>query len=77
MNIITQLIGWASIAHLVTDFIYYLDIKIPQKPFQCNLCMGWWISLFPLVYQYSADGFLYAAITGVLSELIWRIINRL
>ena len=74
---ILQLIGWACIAHILTDFISELNLPLPNKPFKCNLCLGYWISVIPLTVQYGLKGILFAAISGVLSELILRVINRL
>ena len=74
---ILQLIGWASLAHILIDLIEELNIKVPNKPFKCNLCLGYWISVIPLTIQYGLSGIVYAAISGVLSEVIFRVINRL
>lgn len=73
--ILLQIIGFACLAHLAADIGQYLELK--QKPFQCNLCMGYWISFIPFLYQFELMGILYAAITGVLSDVLYRLINRL
>jgi len=72
---IFNILGLAALAHLMVDIFQYLEINF--KPFNCNLCMGFWLSLFPLVIQYGNDGFLAAAMTGVTSEVIYRLIQRL
>lgn len=74
---ILQILGFACLAHLAADLISYLSPELPQKPFQCNMCMGWWLSFIPFIWQFGLIGILYAAITGIVSELIYRIINRL
>lgn len=72
---IFNIIGLACLAHLVVDFFQYLELN--YKPFNCNLCTGFWLSLFPLVIQFGNIGILGAAITGVVSEIIYRVINRI
>lgn len=74
---ILQILGFACLAHLAADLISYLSPELPQKPWQCNMCMGWWLSFIPFIWQFGLIGILYAAITGIVSELIYRIINRL
>ena len=76
---ILQLIGWACVAHLAVDFISELDSNetLPYKPFKCDMCFGYWISVIPLVYQTGLVGFLYAGIVGVLADFIFRLKDRL
>jgi len=73
---IFNIIGLAAFSHLAVEF-FTSHLEINTKPFSCNLCMGFWVSLFPLVIQYGNDGFLAAALTGVTSEAIYSILNRL
>ena len=72
---IFNILGLACLAHLAADMFQYLEIN--TKPFNCNLCLGFWISLFPMVIMYGNTGFLGAAVTGVVSEGIYRLLNRL
>ena len=73
--ILLQIIGFASLAHIVVDFIEYLDISwIPEKPFKCDLCMGFWISVVPLTIEYGMVGVLLAAISGVCANIIYKYI---
>ena len=76
---ILELLGWASLAHLFVDLISTLDEadKIPNKPFKCDMCTGFWISVLPLIYSYDLSGVLYAALVGILADLIFRIKQRL
>jgi len=68
-----------QLQHLIVDFIDSLDTteSLPQKPFKCEMCMGFWISLFPFVIQYGTTGFLMAPIVGILSDVIYRLKNRI
>ena len=78
MNLIIELIGYASLGHIVVDFINHLDLpEIPNKPFKCDMCFTTWYSILPLTIQYGLRGFLYAAIAGVLSDLIFRLKQKL
>jgi hypothetical protein len=72
---IFSIIGFAALAHLMVEFFQHLEIN--TKPWSCNLCFGFWLSLLPMVIMYGGDGFLAAAMTGVTSEVIYRLIQRL
>ena len=72
---IFEILGLACLAHIMVDFFQHLEIN--TKPFNCNLCWAFWLSLFPMVIMYGVEGFLGAALTGVTSEIIYRLLNRL
>lgn len=72
---IFNIIGFAALAHLVADMAAYLEL--PQKPFQCSLCMGFWISILPMFIMYGLQGILAAALTAITSEILYRLIQRL
>lgn len=72
MSIILQMLGFAALTKLVIDFIEYMDLSLPEKPFKCDLCMGFWISLVPFMLQEGLAGILYAAMTGVLANYIYK-----
>jgi hypothetical protein len=72
---ILEILGLAALAHVLADA--FQNMGITSKPWACNLCLGTWISLFPFVIHYGMEGFLLAPITGVVSEIIYRLINRL
>lgn len=76
---ILQLLGWACIAHLYVDLVSTVDTRntLPQKPFKCDLCMGFYLSVLPLLYTNGLVGILYAAIVGVTADFIFRIKDRL
>ena len=72
MSIILQMLGFAALTQLVIDFIEHMELKLPEKPFKCDLCMGFWISLIPFFAQEGLAGILYAAMTGVLANYIYK-----
>jgi hypothetical protein len=73
--ILLQILGFACLAHLIVDMITHLDIKwLPEKPFKCDMCMGYWISIIPFMIQFGLVGILYAAISGVTANLIYKYI---
>ena len=74
MNVIIQMLGFAALTKLVIDFIETLDtnLMIPERPFKCDLCMGFWVSLVPFMLQEGLAGILYAAMTGVLANYIYK-----
>jgi len=71
------ILGFASLTHLLVDFISTLDTRLPNKPFKCDLCMGFWISVIPALIQYNLTGVLVAAITAITADLIFRIKNSI
>lgn len=72
MSIILQMLGFAALTKLAIDFIEYMEFELPEKPFKCDLCMGFWISLVPFMLQEGLAGILYAAMTGVLANYIYK-----
>ena len=75
MEYILDIIGFACFGHMAVEFFTHMGFT--QKPFGCNLCLSFWVSLFPLVIMYGNYGFLLAAITGVTSEAIYKLLMRL
>ena len=74
-EIIIQIIGFACIGHIVTDFISHWNLpKLPDKPFRCDMCMTYWISIIPLIVQFGLIGILYAAISSVTANIIFKYI---
>ena len=71
MDMIIIIIGFACVAHLLADFLQQFD-EIPNKPFKCNMCLGFWISLMPNMFLYGLQGILVSAIVGVVSETIYK-----
>ena len=44
IDILIQIVGFACLGHLVTDFISSFDLKeLPDKPFRCDMCMTYYI----------------------------------
>lgn len=76
---IFNLIALACLTHLVVDFIVTIDTKdlLQMKPFKCDMCMGFWLSVVPLVYVNGLIGIPYAAAVGVMADLIYRLKQRL
>ena len=76
---IFNLIAWACLAHLVVDLIVTIDTEdvLPNKPFKCDMCVGFWVSVIPMVIYNGWIGFCYAAVIGVLTDLIYRLKNRI
>lgn len=75
---IFEILTLAALAHLVVDFIQDLGIEqFNRKPFNCNLCMGYWLALLPGFIEYGVWGMPFAALVGLTSELIYRILQRI
>ena len=71
-----MIIGMACIGHILTDFLEQFD-KLPNKPWKCNLCLTTWFTLMPAIVLYGWEGILVAACSGVVSEMLYRILNRI
>ena len=73
MNLIMilNILGAAALGHLVADFLAQFE-WLPQKPFKCNMCMSFWLSIVPFVYIYGYDGLMMAACASITSELIYK-----
>ena len=77
MNEIIQIIGFACIGNLIVDFIANFKplIRLSKiKPFNCEKCFTFWISVSFFCIQFGPVGILYAAIAGVVSNLIYKYI---
>jgi hypothetical protein len=73
IQLLTYIIGFACLAHLVVDFITSLDLpELPDKPFRCDMCMAYWISIIPMMVAYGFEGILYSAISAVLANYIYK-----
>jgi len=73
---ILEILGFASLAHLGAEFLSRYD-WLPDKPFKCNLCSGFWYSIGPFLALYGWKGILIAGMTGIISEALYKILNRL
>ena len=73
---ILMIIGMACIGHLIADFLEPFP-ELPKKPFKCNLCLSTWLCMLPAMVVYGWEGIFVAAISGVVSETIYRILNRI
>lgn len=72
---IISIIGLACIANLIVDMATHFDL--PEKPFQCDQCMGFWISVGPLTYQYGFTGFCAAGIVAILANTIFKLNEKI
>lgn len=78
MEIFIDILALAALAHVLVEFIQ--NFNIPQlniKPFNCNLCMGFWVAILPGFIDYGLWGLPFAALTAITSETIYKLINRL
>lgn len=77
-NILIELIGYASLGHILVDFMQNLNLKeLNTKPFNCDMCFSTWYSVLPLTICYGLKGILYSAIVGVLADIIFKLKQRL
>lgn len=76
MEILILLLGIACLNILVINHDWYQKWKPNRKPFTCALCMGFWLPIGALIFKYSWEGVLYAAITAVITEFLDRKLNQ-
>lgn len=68
---IINILGAACLGHLGADFLSQFDI-LPNKPFKCNMCLTFWLSIMPFIYIYGWTGLMMAALASITSELIYK-----
>ena len=73
MQEIINILGAAALGHLGADFLERFT-WLPSKPFKCNMCLSFWLSIGPFVYIYGYEGLLMAALAGIVSELIYKLL---
>lgn len=66
MNVLFEILGLASAGVILVREITW---KLKYKPFTCELCMAFWLSVF---YFHSVEGILF----GFLASMIAVIMNR-
>jgi hypothetical protein len=76
MSLLIQILGFACLGNLAADLNEQFE-KLPMKPFKCSMCMGYWLSFIPFIWQFDLMGILYAAMTGIAAEILYRLIQRL
>ena len=74
--ILLKIIGMAAFGHMAADFLSQFN-WLPDKPFKCNMCLTFWLSIGPFLLLDGATGFLTASTAAIVSELIYRILTRL
>ena len=73
MNTLVLILGFACMAHLIVDFLQDLDwAPLNRKPFSCDMCTAFWISVPFLCGLHGWTGIPLAAITAVLADVIFR-----
>jgi len=72
---IISIIGLACLANLLVDIASHFNL--PEKPFQCDMCMGFWISVLPLSYLYGWEGFCASGIVAILSNIIFKLNEKI
>ena len=71
MELLIHIIGFACLGHLVADFLSGFE-SLPDKPFKCNMCSTFWISIGFLIFTYRWEGILVSAIAAITSEIIFK-----
>ena len=76
--IVIEILGLACLGHMIVDFLQNLDIDfLNRKPFSCDMCLTFWISVGWLLAEYGLIGVPMAAISAILADLIFRLKERL
>ena len=76
--IIIEILGMACLGHMAVDFLQSLDKPFfDRKPFNCEMCLTFWLSVGYFIADYGLFGVPVAALTGVVADLIYRLKERL
>lgn len=72
---IFSIIGVACLGHMATDLVAHYDRNdwLPAKPFKCDMCLTFWLSIWPLTAIYQWNGLLAAGIASILADFIFRL----
>jgi hypothetical protein len=72
---VLSILGFACLGHMAVDFIYTLDKSdwLPHKPFKCDMCLTFWLSIWPAVAIYQAEGLFVSAVSAIVADFIFRI----
>lgn len=71
MELLTWIVGFACLGHMAADLLSGIE-KLSDKPFKCNMCMTYWLSIIPMLIAFGPIAILYAAIAAITSELIYK-----
>ena len=71
-----EILGIAALGHLAADFFSQFE-TLATKPFKCNMCMSYWIGLFPMVLEHGLIGFCYVAMSAIISEIIYKYLSKI
>lgn len=71
MDTIIHILGAACLGHMAADLLSQFE-RLPDKPFKCNMCMTFWLSITPFIFIYGADSIFISAIAAIISEIIYK-----
>lgn len=76
--ILIEVLGFACLGHMIVDFLQTLDIDLlNRKPFSCDMCLTFWISIGWFLAEWGSFGLPMAAISAILADLIFRLKERI
>ena len=77
---IYEILGLACMGAMLQNFTPYQEMLkatyLEMKPFNCTLCMTFWLTVIPNFGLYGFRGVLYSFIEAVAAELIDRQLNK-
>lgn len=77
---IYEILGLACMGAMLQNFEWYQEVLkatyLEMKPFNCTLCMTFWLTVIPNFGLYGFKGILYSFIEAVAAELIDRQLNK-
>ena len=79
MELLIQIIGMASLMAMMMNFEPLTDLIdkwLNFKPFNCTLCLTFWLTIGPNIMMHGVQGPLWSALEAVLAELIDRRLNE-
>ena len=75
-NLILQIFGIASVFALIQSHEWYqkllLKTNLDLKPFNCTLCMTFWLGTPIFIAHYDLNGIIYGCLTAFVAEMMDR-----
>lgn len=70
-DLIVNILGAAAVGYLGADFLANFE-WLPDKPWKCNMCLTFWLTVVPFSFMYGYQGFMMAALAAIVSEWMYK-----
>jgi hypothetical protein len=70
-DLIINIIGGGALGYLCADFLSQFE-WLSDKPFKCNMCLTFWITIIPFILLYGYQGLFVSSLAAITSEILYR-----